>query len=230
MISVGLDVSRFNTIIINSMPRNIAEYIQASSRVARDKEGLVLTLHNPFRSRDVSHFEKFREFHEKLYYYVEPISITPFSPKAVEKYLPLYMATIIRHLYKNLADRKDANKMSVPTATKLKSELKKYFENRYARTQALDTTLHALEREIITEEQLSYIYQWIDESLDQWVSKTEQHGNSLVYYAAGRRGGEEVSLLVSTDDYSEQKAASKWVVPSALRLVEPEAVLHILNK
>ena len=120
--------------------------------------------------------------------------------------------------------------MSVPTATKLKSELKKYFENRYARTQALDATLHALEREIITEEQLSYIYQWIDESLDQWVSKTEQHGNSLVYYAAGRRGGEEVSLLVSTDDYSEQKAASKWVVPSALRLVEPEAVLHILNK
>ena len=27
MISVGLDVSRFNTIIINSMPRNIAVYI-----------------------------------------------------------------------------------------------------------------------------------------------------------------------------------------------------------
>lgn len=230
MISVGLDVSRFNTIIINSMPRNIAEYIQASSRVARDKEGLVLTLHNPFRSRDMSHFERFREFHEKLYYYVEPISITPFSPKAVEKYMPLYMATIIRHLYKNLADRKDANKMSIPIATELKSELKKYFENRYARTQALDSTLHALEREIITKEQLSYIYEWIDVSLDQWVNKAEQYGDSLVYYAAGRKGAEEVSLLVSTDDYSEQKAASKWIVPSALRLVEPEAVLHILNK
>ena len=230
MISVGLDVSRFNTIIINSMPRNIAEYIQASSRVARDKEGLVLTLHNPFRSRDMSHFERFREFHEKLYYYVEPISITPFSPKAVEKYMPLYMATIIRHLDQNLAERKDANNMSIPLAPELKSELKKYFENRYARTQALDSTLHALEREIITKEQLSYIYEWIDVSLDQWVNKAEQYGDSLVYYAAGRKGAEEVSLLVSTDDYSEQKAASKWIVPSALRLVEPEAVLHILNK
>ena len=230
MISVGLDVSRFNTIIINSMPRNIAEYIQASSRVARDKEGLVLTLHNPFRSRDVSHFERFREFHEKLYYYVEPISITPFSPKAVEKYMPLYMATMIRHLYKNLADRKNASRMLVPTAAELKRELKKYFENRYTRTQALDPIMHALEREIITKEQLCYIYQWIDESLDQWVNKTEQYSDSLVYYAAGRRETEEVSLFVSTDDYSEQKAASKWVVPSALRLVEPEAVLHILNK
>lgn len=119
--------------------------------------------------------------------------------------MPLYMATIIRHLYKNLADRKDANKMSIPIATELKSELKKYFENRYARTQALDSTLHALEREIITKEQLSYIYEWIDVSLDQWVNKAEQYGDSLVYYAAGRKGAEEVSLLVSTDDYSEQK-------------------------
>ena len=178
----------------------------------------------------MSHFERFREFHEKLYYYVEPISITPFSPKAVEKYMPLYMATMIRHLYKNLADRKNASRMLVPTAAELKRELKKYFENRYTRTQALDPIMHALEREIITKEQLCYIYQWIDESLDQWVNKTEQYSDSLVYYAAGRRGTEEVSLFVSTDDYSEQKAASKWVVPSALRLVEPEAVLHILNK
>lgn len=228
MISVGLDVSRFNTIIMNSMPRNIAEYIQASSRVAREKEGLVLTLHNPFRSRDVSHFEKYREFHEKLYYYVEPISITPFSPKAIEKYLPLYMATIIRHLYKKLADRKDAKSMSGTTAVELKKELKVYFDERYLRTQKLSE--HALEREIITKEQLMYIHQWIDESLDQWVEKVNKYGDSLVYYAAGRRSAEEISLLISTDDYAEQKTSSKWVVPSALRLVEPESVLHILNK
>ena len=65
MISVGIDVSRFNTIIMNSMPRNTAEYIQASSRVARNSYGLVLTVHHPFRARDVSHYEKFIEFHEK---------------------------------------------------------------------------------------------------------------------------------------------------------------------
>jgi superfamily II DNA/RNA helicase len=230
MISVGLDVSRFNTIIMNSMPRNIAEYIQASSRVAREKEGLVLTLHNPFRSRDVSHFEKYREFHEKLYYYVEPISITPFSPKAVEKYLPLYMATVIRHLYRELSDRKDAKNMSDVTAAELKSELKIYFKKRFSRTKALGKSEQVLEREIITKEQLDYIYQWIDESLDQWVEKVDEYGDSLVYYAAGRNVSKEVSLLVSTDDYIEQKAISKWVVPSALRLVEPESVLHILNK
>ena len=229
MISVGLDVSRFNTIIMNSMPRNIAEYIQASSRVAREVDGLVLTLHNPFRSRDVSHFEKFREFHEKLYYYVEPISITPFSPKAIEKYLPLYMATIIRHLYKKLADRKNAKEMNRTIANSLKIELKRYFEERYKRTQMLDKVEHSLEREIMTKEQLGYIYQWIDDSLEQWEKMVQNGGDKLVYYAAGRKETEETSLLVSTDDYAELKASSKWVVPSSLHLVDPEAVIHILK-
>ena len=230
MISVGLDVSRFNIMIINSMPRNIAEYIQASSRVAREKEGLVLTLHNPFRSRDVSHFERFREFHEKLYYYVEPISITPFSPKAVEKYLPLYLATIIRHFYADFSDRKFAKKMTDASADKLKTELKKYFLKRYERTQDLDKKTQILERELLTKQQLDFIYKWIDDSLDQWTQLAKSEGDALVYYAAGRNKAIEKSLLVSTDDYAEQKASSKWVVPSALRLVEPEAVLHILNK
>ena len=138
------------------------------------------------------------------------------------------MATIIRHLYKELADRKDAKCMSGTTAEELKKELKVYFDERYLRTQKLSE--HALEREIITKEQLMYIHQWIDESLDQWVEKADKYGDSLVYYAAGPRSAEEISLLISTDDYAEQKTSSKWVVPSALRLVEPESVLHIINK
>jgi hypothetical protein len=97
MISVGIDVSRFNTMIISSMPRNIAEYIQASSRVARRDEGIVFTVHHPFRSRDISHYQRFKEFHEKFYSYVEPISVTPFAAKALDRYLPMYLATLIRH-------------------------------------------------------------------------------------------------------------------------------------
>ena len=228
MISVGLDVSRFNTIIMNSMPRNISEYIQASSRVAREQEGLVLTLHNPFRSRDVSHFEKFREFHEKLYYYVDPISITPYSPKAVEKYLPLYMTAIIRQKYLELADRKSASNLTKEIAVKLKKNLKHYFITRYNRTQNLPDELH-LEKGILTEGQLNEITKWIDESIDQWLEKAENE-NNLVYYAAGRNAHDERSLLISPDDYADKKKDSKWVVPSSLRMVEPEAVLHIMKE
>jgi hypothetical protein len=97
MISVGIDISRLNTMLINSMPRNTAEYIQATSRVARQRKGIVFTVHHPFRSRDISHYQRFKEYHEKFYGYVEPISVTPFASKALERYLAMYLAVIIRH-------------------------------------------------------------------------------------------------------------------------------------
>ena len=152
MISVGLDVSRFNTIIMNSMPRNIAEYIQASSRVARNVHGLVITSHNPFRSRDVSHFEKFREFHEKLYYYVEPISITPFSKKSVEKYFSLYMAALIRHSFKELADGNSAKNLTTDELKKnVHDKIMAYIYNRYSRTMNLPVELE-LQKGLLTED------------------------------------------------------------------------------
>lgn len=227
MISVGLDVSRFNTMIINSMPRNIAEYIQASSRVARDKEGLVLTLHNPFNQRDVSHFEKFREFHEKLYYYVEPISITPFSPKSVERFLPLYLAAIIRQRYKGLGNRKDAQNINSKLAERLKDELKVYFTIREQRTEQLQEQESAL----LTQEMLKVICQQIDRCIDIWLDAAERQGQDLVYYISryGRRNPNEAALYASPEDYEGESPVDKWLVPNALRVIEPESVIHVIR-
>ncbi len=228
MISVGLDVSRFNVIIMNSMPRNIAEYIQASSRVARDKEGLVLTLHNPFRSRDVSHFEKYREFHEKLYYYVEPISITPFSQKSVEKYLPLLLGTCIRHLFLDLADNNDANNIDENLVQKIGSFFDMYFEKRYENTSKLD----GLERELLTKELYDHIKAMTKEMLDEWLNKKlSSQNNSLVYNTYNTRNGRNnnVPLYLSPDEYDDNRQGNKWNVPTALRILEPEAVIHIIK-
>ncbi|RZK79525.1 MAG: hypothetical protein EOO92_09175, partial [Pedobacter sp.] len=38
-----------------------------------------------------------KEFHEKFYSYVEPISVTPFATKALDRYLAMYLAVIVRH-------------------------------------------------------------------------------------------------------------------------------------
>jgi superfamily II DNA/RNA helicase len=77
MISVGIDISRLNIIVLNGMPKNIAEYIQASSRVGRKTKGIVITLLDPNRAREKSFFEHFINFHSSFYKCVEPISITP---------------------------------------------------------------------------------------------------------------------------------------------------------
>jgi len=226
MISVGLDVGRFNTIIMNSMPRNIAEYIQASSRVARNKIGLVLTLHNPYRSRDVSHFEKFLEFHEKLYFYVEPISITPFSQKSIEKYLPLYLATIIRHSFRELADRNGAVCIKErDMKAQILNKVSEYFDNRFVRTSVLDSKL---EQGLLTKDLEEYIIHFVDDALSQWEDLANTYDN-LVYSANISRDNRnfEPSLFTAPDDYDETKNDSLWTVPMALRIVEPEAVLHV---
>lgn len=223
MISVGLDVGRFNTIIMNSMPRNIAEYIQASSRVARNQIGLVLTLHNPFRSRDVSHFEKFREFHEKLYFYVEPISITPFSQKSIEKYLPLYLAAVIRHTFSSLADRNSAAAINEEDfRTRILSLVGEYFENRFTRTSQLDSPL---EQGLLTEDLKNYILDFVNKALQQWEDMAHAYDNLV--YGKNLSRGSEPALFTTPSDYDEEKNESFWTVPQSLRIVEPEAVLHI---
>jgi hypothetical protein len=91
IIEVGVDIDRLSLMGIVGQPKTTSQYIQVTGRVGRrwwERPGLILTLYNPNKSRDRSHFEQFHSYHRRLYERVEPTSATPFAPPAIQRALP----------------------------------------------------------------------------------------------------------------------------------------------
>jgi hypothetical protein len=96
MISVGVDVKRLGLMVVAGQPKTTAEYIQATSRVGRKYPGVVVTVYNWARPRDLSHYETFEHYHATFYKHVEALSVTPFSPRALDRGLTALLVALIR--------------------------------------------------------------------------------------------------------------------------------------
>jgi hypothetical protein len=105
MVSHGVDIDRMNAMIFYGMPRQNAEYIQASSRVGRARVGIVFTCLHPVRERDQSHYSYFLTFHEFLGRLVEPVAINRWSKFSVNRTLPgLFMGVLLQLLASRSAE------------------------------------------------------------------------------------------------------------------------------
>jgi hypothetical protein len=108
MISVGVDIDRLGLMAVTGQPKTTAEYIQATSRVGRKYPGLVVTMYNWMGARDLSHYERFQSYHAALYRYVEAISVTPFSSRALDRGLRGMFAAMNRLFGPQMAEEPHA--------------------------------------------------------------------------------------------------------------------------
>lgn len=90
-ISHGVDVDRFNSMFFAGLPSDIAEYIQASSRVGRTHVGFVMLLPTPQNRRDRYVIETHDIFHRFLERMIAPPAIERWAESAVKRAMASYL-------------------------------------------------------------------------------------------------------------------------------------------
>ena len=113
-ISHGVDVDRFNSMFFAGLPSDIAEYIQASSRVGRAHVGFVLLIPTPQSWRDRYVVETHDIFHRFLERMISPPAVERWAENAVRRVLAsLVQAWAMLMESKLLLNAPDAEKAKV---------------------------------------------------------------------------------------------------------------------
>lgn len=221
MISVGLDITRLGLMLVSSQPKTTAEYIQATSRVGRDERrpGLVVTLLNVHKARDRSHYERFPGFHESFYRSVEATSVTPFSPRAMDRGLAAVTVALARLGISDLTPSLAATDV----------------ENYGAETGDLAKAVGARARDHadgLSEDFEDYVRKRVQSLIDDWshlANGARQSGIQLGY-AHGREGRVPTPLLREMIDPNQATLTEeqrRFRAPRSLRDVEPSVLLNI---
>ncbi|MDR1985293.1 MAG: hypothetical protein LBQ28_10830 [Prevotellaceae bacterium] len=215
MISVGLDVGRLNVMLMNGMPSNTAEYIQASSRVARKNKGIVFSLFDPNNTRDLSYFEDFVFFHKTFYKQVEPISVTPFAESALDKMLFTAMIAYFRHKLGFADNKMPYSLIEDDNKQRLTEELNAIF-NTHSFAEDED-------KQLITEVIAELIQQW--EHKIQASPQPNREDGGLYYYGGKQETDKKKNLIKPIQE--RQNAEDKLIGMQSMRSVEPSVNIKI---
>jgi hypothetical protein len=204
IIEVGVDIDRLSLMVIVGQPKTTAQYIQVAGRIGRrwwERPGLVVTLLSPSKTRDRSHYEKFRTSHERLYSEVEPTSVTPFSPPAVERALHAVLAAYVRQM-----GNENAGKRPMPFPEPL---VTKFIETLKDRVKVVDNTEWqyvegALQRRIL---------EWKNWRRDYW---------------DWRGGHNELPLMRVAGSYANKIVRERsWATQTSMRNVDAECRMMV---
>jgi len=218
MLQVGVDVQRLGLMLVVGQPKNTAEYIQASSRVGRDaaRPGLVVTLGNWARPRDLAHFEQFRHYHETFYAQVEALSVTPFAPTSLDRGIDGLLVSAARVLQAveqdglspehNAGNIKTQHDAVTALAARLRERIAVAAQSDEAAKRANDLLVNKMDR-------------WNERA--QLATKMSR---TLVYERTGD-GDKNLPLIISPENFRSVAGDAElapFVVANSMREVQPE--------
>lgn len=207
MISVGVDVNRLGLMVVASQPKATAEFIQATSRVGRAFPGLVCTVYNWARPRDLSHYERFGHYHDTFYQQVEALSVTPFSPRALDRGLAGILVSLVRLQGQNFNANTAAGQINR--------------QHPYVTT-ALEAIAQRAGLVTASTSTADLVRQMLETRLDKWLDKSQAtSGGAVLGYARPPRGGNVLGLLKKPQDPDRDI----FTCLNSLRDVEPEVKL-----
>jgi len=188
MISVGVDIDRLGLMVVAGQPKTTSEYIQATSRVGRSSSGpgLVLTLFNWARPRDLSHYETFEHYHETFYKHVESLSVTPFSARALDRGLSGVLVSLMRLSEERLNQNRRAGELQ---------------DNDPAMPDVFDRITARAEKATQDNDTATLIRQMLQQRRDSWLARVHNQTDHRLGYKDEPQG--VVALL-------EQPEAGNW--------------------
>lgn len=205
MISVGLDIDRLGLMCVLGQPKQSSEYIQTTSRIGRAYPGLVVTVYNPYRPRDLSHYENFKGYHSHIYRYVEGTSATPFSARARDRVLHALFISLARLQIVALSE--NASAAAIDTIPK--EEIDDIVSKIAARAAKVAPKL---KEEVVSE---------ITEFIDTWKTCKQVNSLPLYYYITNTKKG--ARLL---NRYGELCSRTEKPTLNSMREVENTSTLY----
>ncbi len=205
MIEVGVDVPRLGLMTVMGQPKSYSQYIQVTGRVGRTDSapGLIVVVLSPHAVRDRSHYETFTTTHQRLYASVEPVSITPFTPQALERGLAGALTSTLR----NTHDVQDPSPLI--TRENIHHALQPWRER---------ATIIGGNRNTTT--------------LDEEAARLAQLAAAAIHDAPylqwdGLRSDTEHRLITPLGEITNESTYNTWAIPLSMRSVDSETAVRI---
>ena len=179
MISVGVDVKRLGVMVVCGQPKNTAEYIQATSRVGRTYPGLVITLYNWARPRDLSHYERFEHYHGTFYQQVEALSVTPFASGSIYRGLSALLISLVRLSGSELNSNSEAGAITLE----------------HPIVQQAINAIATRATQVENQEKGDYIRAQLMKRVDKWLQKAQNLKGGAVLKYKEDKDGKSIGLL-----------------------------------